>query len=631
MYRTKCGTECQPLVLASQNNFVYADAKQGGLMRNVGLNHPPQMAAAVKLDSHWTVCVSTDVFLFGSLEFGTLSVYLVPTSLLQERNLHQTANNRHTLPWKAAKNKELTPWNSKRVNASERYIESSFVNITIDNDTTVINIGAQRPYSHETSVPIKCGIKNGGPLPLSNCRLASIPERNLHRSANNRHMLPWKAAKNKELTPWNSKRVNASKRYIEVRNHQWVCPTSFASISRNESLIHRRKIFSRSIRLGCDSMLTGETTHITCHAQFLTTCKVNHNFTVSAQLKVQVLSDTISDRNISSEFYTVEVWALNVVTDLAVDNQGWFRSSIICCIPRRRRRSFRTTSSNAESFITPRSTVHWVEKSFFMHALHCIGMVELRLWITVSVLFTCVAIADWCPLVGRSYLFIHPSTIHRANQTLHLSVFGGIGCGRRRSSVAKLIGIMLGGVNVPRMFTQANRRRKKAETISTGQMSDHVRANTFIVVDSTMGYQTSFPFAVGAGESANSHKMNVRLCIRYFSRRTRPVPEVGWFDREWHTKSPFTEKCAAFSSHFRETQADRRSRLHLAEEYKIVSGSCRRAFRGAFHYWLRPIDIIKRRLSTKPPYSAPLPSAGKRLTDKEHNSFVAAKRELQAI
>ncbi|GAA57528.1 hypothetical protein CLF_112849 [Clonorchis sinensis] len=43
---------------------------------------------------------------------------------------------------------------------------------------------------------------------------------------------------------------------------------------------------------------------------------------------------------------------------------------------------------------------------------------------------------------------------------------------------------MLGGVCVPAMLTQANLRRKKAGTISTGQLGDHVRTNTIIVVNS---------------------------------------------------------------------------------------------------------------------------------------------------
>ncbi|GAA41974.2 probable muscarinic acetylcholine receptor gar-2 [Clonorchis sinensis] len=44
------------------------------------------------------------------------------------------------------------------------------------------------------------------------------------------------------------------------------------------------------------------------------------------------------------------------------------------------------------------------------------------------------------------------------------------------------------------MLTQANLRRKKAGTISTGQLGDHVRSNTIIDVDSMVGYQASFRF-----------------------------------------------------------------------------------------------------------------------------------------
>ncbi|GAA38399.2 hypothetical protein CLF_111517 [Clonorchis sinensis] len=44
------------------------------------------------------------------------------------------------------------------------------------------------------------------------------------------------------------------------------------------------------------------------------------------------------------------------------------------------------------------------------------------------------------------------------------------------------------------MLTQANARRKKAGTISTGQLGDHVRTNTIIVVNSMVGYQASFRF-----------------------------------------------------------------------------------------------------------------------------------------
>ncbi|GAA52885.1 hypothetical protein CLF_109038 [Clonorchis sinensis] len=44
------------------------------------------------------------------------------------------------------------------------------------------------------------------------------------------------------------------------------------------------------------------------------------------------------------------------------------------------------------------------------------------------------------------------------------------------------------------MLTQANLRRKKAGTISTGQLGDHVRTNTIIVVNSMVGYQASFRF-----------------------------------------------------------------------------------------------------------------------------------------
>ncbi|GAA57146.1 hypothetical protein CLF_112240 [Clonorchis sinensis] len=59
---------------------------------------------------------------------------------------------------------------------------------------------------------------------------------------------------------------------------------------------------------------------------------------------------------------------------------------------------------------------------------------------------------------------------------------------------AELICIMLGGVCVPAMLTQANLRRKKAGTISTGQLGDHVHTNTIIVVNSMVGYQASFRF-----------------------------------------------------------------------------------------------------------------------------------------
>ncbi|GAA56079.1 hypothetical protein CLF_109847 [Clonorchis sinensis] len=59
---------------------------------------------------------------------------------------------------------------------------------------------------------------------------------------------------------------------------------------------------------------------------------------------------------------------------------------------------------------------------------------------------------------------------------------------------AELICIMLGGVCVPAMLTQANVRRKKAGTISADQLGDHVRTNTIIVVNSMMGYQASFRF-----------------------------------------------------------------------------------------------------------------------------------------
>ncbi|GAA57566.1 hypothetical protein CLF_112901 [Clonorchis sinensis] len=44
------------------------------------------------------------------------------------------------------------------------------------------------------------------------------------------------------------------------------------------------------------------------------------------------------------------------------------------------------------------------------------------------------------------------------------------------------------------MLTQANLRRKKAGTISTGQLGDHVSTNTIIVVNSMVGYQASFRF-----------------------------------------------------------------------------------------------------------------------------------------
>ncbi|GAA48073.1 hypothetical protein CLF_101146 [Clonorchis sinensis] len=44
------------------------------------------------------------------------------------------------------------------------------------------------------------------------------------------------------------------------------------------------------------------------------------------------------------------------------------------------------------------------------------------------------------------------------------------------------------------MLTQANLRRKKAGTISAGQLGDHVRTNTIIVVNSMVGYQASFRF-----------------------------------------------------------------------------------------------------------------------------------------
>ncbi|KAG5451664.1 hypothetical protein CSKR_109149 [Clonorchis sinensis] len=44
------------------------------------------------------------------------------------------------------------------------------------------------------------------------------------------------------------------------------------------------------------------------------------------------------------------------------------------------------------------------------------------------------------------------------------------------------------------MLTQANLRRKKVGTISTGQLGDHVRTNTIIVVNSMVGYQASFRF-----------------------------------------------------------------------------------------------------------------------------------------
>ncbi|KER32105.1 hypothetical protein T265_01729 [Opisthorchis viverrini] len=54
---------------------------------------------------------------------------------------------------------------------------------------------------------------------------------------------------------------------------------------------------------------------------------------------------------------------------------------------------------------------------------------------------------------------------------------------------------MLGGVCVPAVLTQANVRRKKAGTISAGQLGNRVRTNTFIVMNSMMGYQASFRFA----------------------------------------------------------------------------------------------------------------------------------------
>ncbi|KER20550.1 hypothetical protein T265_10921 [Opisthorchis viverrini] len=60
-------------------------------------------------------------------------------------------------------------------------------------------------------------------------------------------------------------------------------------------------------------------------------------------------------------------------------------------------------------------------------------------------------------------------------------------------------GVRLNGKNVPSTpcatHKSANLRRKKAGTISAGQLGDCVRTNTFIVVNSMMGYKASFRFA----------------------------------------------------------------------------------------------------------------------------------------
>ncbi|TGZ66821.1 hypothetical protein CRM22_005114 [Opisthorchis felineus] len=54
---------------------------------------------------------------------------------------------------------------------------------------------------------------------------------------------------------------------------------------------------------------------------------------------------------------------------------------------------------------------------------------------------------------------------------------------------------MLGGVCLPAGLTQVNLRHIKAGTFSANQSGDHVRANTFMDVNSTVGYEASFRFA----------------------------------------------------------------------------------------------------------------------------------------
>ncbi|GAA53406.1 hypothetical protein CLF_110153 [Clonorchis sinensis] len=61
------------------------------------------------------------------------------------------------------------------------------------------------------------------------------------------------------------------------------------------------------------------------------------------------------------------------------------------------------------------------------------------------------------------------------------------------------------------MLTQANNRRKKAGTISAGQLGDHVRTNTIIVGNSMVGYQASFRFAALATFLTREHHESL-LC-----------------------------------------------------------------------------------------------------------------------
>ncbi|KER23835.1 hypothetical protein T265_08379 [Opisthorchis viverrini] len=79
---------------------------------------------------------------------------------------------------------------------------------------------------------------------------------------------------------------------------------------------------------------------------------------------------------------------------------------------------------------------------------------------------------------------------------------------------------MLGGVCVPAVLTQANLRRKKAGTISAGQLGNRVRTNTFIVVNSMVGYQASFRFAALATSLTREPNESL-LCTGYPVGTTR--------------------------------------------------------------------------------------------------------------